>query len=76
MAVLLVRLHRQQLLATPAARRSLLALHARLHDQVQLRNAHLANSTSVVVIVELTATPCAQPKNCVVSAVAMDQCMC
>ena len=33
-AVLLVRLHRQQLLATPTARRPLLALHARLHDQV------------------------------------------
>ncbi len=57
MAVLLVRLHRQQLLATPSARRSLLALHARLHDQVQLRNARLANSTSNGVVVESTATP-------------------
>jgi hypothetical protein len=38
-AVLLVRLHRQQLLATPSARRSLLALHARLHDQVPLGTA-------------------------------------
>lgn len=34
MAVLLVRLHRQQLLATPSARRHLLLLHQRLHAQV------------------------------------------
>lgn len=36
-AVLLVRLHRQQLLATPSARRHLLHLHRRLHAQVGKR---------------------------------------